>query len=118
MRTRAYVIIASKGTIFSVKEMSETSTFFAKLNFFNYIVPNAMFSALKRLLCLYVRTLVCLETHSVLQLDVLFRCFCCIMLSFFLCTLIICKNSLWKEVRVLIAISTCTYPRKSVYLSP
>ena len=47
MRTRAYVIMASKGTIFSVKEMSETSTFFAKLNFFNYIVPNAMFSALR-----------------------------------------------------------------------
>ena len=47
MRTRAYVIIACKGTIFSVKEMSETSTFFAQLNFFNYIVPNAMFSTLR-----------------------------------------------------------------------
>lgn len=47
MRTRAYDIIASKGTIFSVKEMSETSTFFAKLNFFNFIVPNAMLPALK-----------------------------------------------------------------------
>ena len=47
MRTRAYDIIACKGTIFSVKEMSETCTFFAKLNFFNYIVPNAMFSALR-----------------------------------------------------------------------
>lgn len=74
MRTRAYDIIASKGTIFSVKEMSETCTFFAKLNFFNYIVPNAMLSALKRLSCLYVRTLVCLETHSGTQLDFLFLC--------------------------------------------
>ena len=27
--------------------MYETSIFFTKLNFFNYIVPNAMFSALR-----------------------------------------------------------------------
>jgi len=27
--------------------MYETSIFFAKLNFFNYIVPNAMFSTLR-----------------------------------------------------------------------
>ena len=30
---------------------------------------------------------------------------------------IIRKNNLWKKVRVLVAISTCTYPHKSVYLS-
>ncbi len=32
--------------------------------------------------------------------------------------MIIRKNTLWKKVRVLIAISPCTYPRKYVYLSP
>ena len=32
--------------------------------------------------------------------------------------MIIRKNSLWEEVRVLVAISTCTYPNNYVYLSP
>ena len=35
-----------------------------------------------------------------------------------LSNMIVRKNTLWEKVRVLIAISTCTYCRKYVYLSP